>query len=111
VATLDSEQETDQIDEQNQAPAEALADIAAPAAPEASAGALTSANDPVALEEQRADAIVHVARTYLQHRPRTLGSAYELVIITTPERGAAASSRRSSCSCMRRICTLMAAPA
>jgi hypothetical protein len=44
-----------------------------------------SANDPVASEERRADAIVDVARAYLEHRPRTLGSGYELVVITTPE--------------------------
>jgi hypothetical protein len=37
------------------------------------------------VEEQRADAIVDLARAYLQHRPRTLGSGYELVIITTQE--------------------------
>jgi hypothetical protein len=43
------------------------------------------ANDGPELEEQRADAIVDMARGYLQHRPRTLGSAYELVVITTPE--------------------------
>lgn len=43
------------------------------------------ANDGPELEEQRADAIVDVARGYLQHRPRTLGSAYELVVISTRE--------------------------
>jgi hypothetical protein len=37
------------------------------------------------LEEQRADAVVDLARAYLQVHPRTLGSAYEMVIITTPE--------------------------
>jgi hypothetical protein len=36
------------------------------------------------VEERRADAIVDVARAYLQHRPRTLGSGYELVVITSP---------------------------
>jgi hypothetical protein len=43
------------------------------------------ANDGPELEEQRADAVVDMARGCLQHRPRTLGSAYELVVITTPE--------------------------
>jgi hypothetical protein len=43
------------------------------------------ANDGPELEGQRADAIVDLARGYLQHRPRTLGSAYELVVLTTPE--------------------------
>src|SRR5690606_17920166 len=37
------------------------------------------------VEEHRADAIVDLAQAYLQHRPRTLGSAYELVILTTPD--------------------------
>src|SRR5690606_19700996 len=35
--------------------------------------------------QSRADAIVDVARAYLQHRPRTLGAAYELVVVTTEE--------------------------
>ena len=35
--------------------------------------------------QARADAIIDVARAYLQHRPRTLGSAYELVVVTTQE--------------------------
>jgi hypothetical protein len=44
------------------------------------------ANDGQAQEEARADAIVDVARAYLRARPRTLGSGYELVFITTQER-------------------------
>ena len=36
-------------------------------------------------ERQRADAIVDVARAYLEHRPRTLGSGYELVLISSKE--------------------------
>jgi hypothetical protein len=36
------------------------------------------------LEEQRANAVVDLARAYLQEHPRTLGSGYEMVIITTP---------------------------
>jgi hypothetical protein len=36
-------------------------------------------------EEQRANAIVDVARAYVQHRPRTLGSGYELVLISSKE--------------------------
>ena len=59
-----------------------------PAAPdagaEASAGApVRPANDDVPLEDRRADAMVDVARGYLQHRPRTLGSGYDLIVITT----------------------------
>ena len=38
-----------------------------------------------AVSQSRADAIVDVARAYLQHRPRTLGSAYELVVVTTQD--------------------------
>ena len=38
-----------------------------------------------AVGQSRADAIIDVARAYLQHRPRTLGSAYELVVVTTAE--------------------------
>jgi hypothetical protein len=41
--------------------------------------------DPVALQSERADAMVSVAQAYLQHQPRTLGSGYELVIMTTKE--------------------------
>jgi hypothetical protein len=44
------------------------------------------ANDGQEQEEARADAIVDVARAYLRARPRTLGSGYELVVITTQER-------------------------
>jgi hypothetical protein len=34
-------------------------------------------------EQRRADAIVDVAHAYLEHRPRTRGSAYELVLLTS----------------------------
>jgi hypothetical protein len=44
------------------------------------------ANDGQEQEEARADAMVDLARAYLRTRPRTLGSGYELVIITTQER-------------------------
>ena len=37
------------------------------------------------VQQARADAIVDVARAYLQVRPRTLGSAYELVVVTTQD--------------------------
>ncbi|MFO7565799.1 MAG: DUF222 domain-containing protein [Enhygromyxa sp.] len=43
----------------------------------------TDTNDST-LEAGRADALVDLARAYLQHRPRTLGSGYELVVVTTP---------------------------
>jgi hypothetical protein len=42
--------------------------------------------DPAVLEAERADALVSVAQAYLQHdEPRTLGTGYELVVLTTPE--------------------------
>ena len=43
------------------------------------------ANDNEELEDRRTVAVVDVARAYLQHRPRTLGSGYELVVITTKD--------------------------
>jgi hypothetical protein len=41
--------------------------------------------DPTVLQAERADAVVSVAQAYLQHSPRTLGSGYELVMMTTKE--------------------------
>ncbi len=41
--------------------------------------------DPSVLQTERADAMVSVAQAYLQHTPRTLGSGYELVIMTTKD--------------------------
>jgi hypothetical protein len=41
--------------------------------------------DPIVLQAEFADAVVSVAQAYLQHRPRTLGSGYELVIMTTKD--------------------------
>jgi hypothetical protein len=67
--------------ERDQAPAEATSTSTAPAATQASA----EAQPRESVEERRADAVVDVARAYLQHRPPTLGSGYELVVITTPE--------------------------
>jgi hypothetical protein len=52
---------------------------------EASAEASPGAGDSADPEQQRADAIVNVAQGYLKHRPRTLGSGYELVVITSKE--------------------------
>jgi hypothetical protein len=40
---------------------------------------------PSVLQTERADAMVNVAQAYLQHKPRTLGSGYELVIMTTKD--------------------------
>ncbi|WP_052546438.1 HNH endonuclease signature motif containing protein [Enhygromyxa salina] len=37
------------------------------------------------LQQQQADAIVNIARAYLQHSPRTLSSGYELVVITSED--------------------------
>jgi hypothetical protein len=67
------------MDQRDKAPAEASSDTSqasVEARPE-------SANDAEELEERRADAIVDVARAYLQHQPRTLGSGYEVVVIST----------------------------
>jgi hypothetical protein len=67
------------MDQRDKAPAEASSDTSqasVEARPE-------SANDAEELEERRADAMVDVARAYLQHQPRTLGSGYEVVVIST----------------------------
>ncbi|WP_146662690.1 DUF222 domain-containing protein, partial [Enhygromyxa salina] len=72
-----------------QASAEASTDpTQAQASTEASAGMPA---DPLAatygeqLQQQQADAIVNIARAYLQHSPRTLSSGYELVVITSKD--------------------------
>jgi hypothetical protein len=49
----------------------------------ASAEARRSDFDPSRLPAERADALVSVAHAYLTHSPRTLGSGYELVLLTT----------------------------
>jgi hypothetical protein len=41
--------------------------------------------DPIVLQTERADAVVSIAQAYLQHAPRTLGSGYELVVMTTKD--------------------------
>jgi hypothetical protein len=41
--------------------------------------------DPVTWEAELATALVDVSQAYLDSSPRTLGSGYELVILTTPE--------------------------
>jgi hypothetical protein len=63
----------------------ASAEASAEASASPAASAPTLANDSEAPEQRRADAIVSVARAYLKHRPRTLGSGYELVVITSKE--------------------------
>ncbi len=57
------------------------------ASAEASASAeLRRELDPDVMEAERADALVSVAQAYLEHeQPRTLGSGYELVMMSTPE--------------------------
>ncbi len=56
------------------------------AGPRASAEASSDVVDPVVLQAEHADALVSVAQAYLQHdEPRTLGSGYELVIMTTKD--------------------------
>jgi len=73
-----------------EASAEAFVEPAGPA-PEASAEAFVQPAAPTGsdsleqYEEQRANAIVDVARAYIKHRPRTLGSGYELVLISSKE--------------------------
>jgi len=37
-------------------------------------------------EQRHADALVDLARAYLEHRPRTLGSGYELVLVSSKDR-------------------------
>jgi hypothetical protein len=72
------------MDQRDEAPAEASDPPPAPVTTQASAEAQPRETGE-GVEERRADAVVDVARAYLQHRPRTLGSGYELVVITTPE--------------------------
>ena len=55
------------------------------ASAEASAPQPAPATNGEQLEQERANAIVNVARAYLKHRPRTLGSGYELVLITSKQ--------------------------
>ncbi|MFO7566849.1 MAG: DUF222 domain-containing protein, partial [Enhygromyxa sp.] len=60
-----------------------------PPQPSTFAGLPSTANTPAkindeTLEARRADALVDLARAYLQHHPRTLGSGYEMVVVTTP---------------------------
>jgi hypothetical protein len=62
------------------------AETPAPAAePGVSAETRPDPVDPVALQAERADAVVSVAQAYLRHDPRTLGSSYELVVMTTKD--------------------------
>jgi hypothetical protein len=56
-----------------------------PADPHASAEAKRPEINPTRLPAERADALVSVAQAYLTHSPRTLGSGYELVIMTTKD--------------------------
>jgi hypothetical protein len=62
------------------------------ASAESSAGVETGASaearrdvDPTVWQAECADAVVSVAQAYLQHSPRTLGTGYELVVMTTKE--------------------------
>jgi hypothetical protein len=73
------------VDAEGQASAEASAEADTQADMQAAAQAHTQTGrvPECSIAQQRADAIVDVARAYLQHRPRTLGSAYELVVVTT----------------------------
>ena len=60
---------------------------------DASAEASRTEFNPDHLPAERADALVSVAQAYLSHSPRTLGSGYELVLMSTKdqlEHGAAA---------------------
>jgi hypothetical protein len=51
----------------------------------ASAEAKRPEFDPARLPAERADALVSVAQAYLSHTPRTLGSGYELVLMSTKD--------------------------
>ena len=65
----------------SEASAEASAE--APAEASAEARANSSAED---FEQRSADAVIDIARAYLsKHRPRTLGSGYELVLVTSKD--------------------------
>jgi hypothetical protein len=55
------------------------------AGPNVSAEARRDRVDPILLQAEHADALVSVAQAYLQHDPRTLGSGYELVMMTTKD--------------------------
>jgi hypothetical protein len=56
------------------------------AAHDASAESRRGPVDPVVLQAERADALVNVAQAYLEHdNPHTLGSGYELVVMTTKD--------------------------
>ncbi len=66
--------------------ASASAEAELDASPGAGASAEARAElDPAVLAAERADAWVSVAQAYLEHSPRTLGSGYELVVLTTQE--------------------------
>jgi hypothetical protein len=64
--------------------ASAVSDVPA-AQSHASAEAKRPELDPTRLPAERADALVSVAQAYLTHSPRTLGSGYELVLMTTKD--------------------------
>jgi hypothetical protein len=53
--------------------------------PDASAEAKRQEFDPAHLPAERADALVSLAQAYLAHSPRTLGSGYELVLMSTQD--------------------------
>ena len=56
-----------------------------PTTPTVEASAEAPTRDVREPEQRHADALVDVARAYLEHRPRTLGSGYELVLLTSKE--------------------------
>jgi hypothetical protein len=60
-------------------------DDSAPPQSHASAEARRPKLDPSLLPAERADALVNIAQAYLTHSPRTLGSGYELVLMTTKD--------------------------
>jgi hypothetical protein len=57
----------------------------ADASAESDAAAPRPEFDPAHLPAERADALVSVAQAYLTHSPRTLGSGYELVLMSTKD--------------------------
>ena len=71
-----------------------LATGSTPTAPDVSAGTSSPNSTPTSAvdaraepppEQRRADALVDLARAYLEHRPRSRGSGYELVLLSSRE--------------------------
>ncbi|MCB1282332.1 MAG: DUF222 domain-containing protein, partial [Salinibacterium sp.] len=75
----------DADESRTEASAETLPRAPASDESEVDASAEAVAPDEREAEQRHADAIVDVARAYLEYRPRTLGSGYELVLVTSKQ--------------------------